>query len=61
MRKELFEKLLESVKQAKAIEKTELKPSRMFMVNPGRNIVKTRSKRRSSGSRVGRCDLAEDE
>ena len=44
MRKELFEELLESVKQAKAIGKGGLKPSRTFKVNPRSDIVKTRSK-----------------
>ena len=44
MRKELFEELLESVKQAKAIGKGKLKPSRTFKVNPRSDIVMTRSK-----------------
>ena len=44
MRKELFEELLESVKQAKAIEKGELKPARTFKVNVRRDIVKVRGK-----------------
>ena len=44
MKKELFEELLESVKQAKAIEKGELKPAREFHVNPKTNLIKVRSK-----------------
>ena len=44
MKKELFEELLESVKQAKAIERGELKPSRMFHVDPKNTVVKTRGK-----------------
>lgn len=43
MKKELFEELLESVKQAKGIEKGELKPSRIFRVNPKTDLVKVRS------------------
>ncbi len=44
MKKELFEELLESVKQAKAIELGELKPSRVFHVDPKNTVVKTRGK-----------------
>lgn len=44
MKKELFEELLESVKQAKAIEKGELKPARTFRINPKTDIVKVRGK-----------------
>ncbi len=44
MKKELFEELLESVKQAKAIEKGELKPARAFRVNPKTDLVKVRGK-----------------
>ena len=44
MRKELFEELLESVKQAKAIEKGELNPARTFKVNVRSDIVKVRGK-----------------
>ena len=39
MKKELFEELLESVKQAKAIERGELKPSRTFKLDPQNDIV----------------------
>ena len=44
MRKELFEELLESVKQAKAIQRGEMKPSRVFKVDPKNTVVKTRGK-----------------
>ena len=44
MRKELFAELLASVKQAKAIEKGELKPARTYKVNPRSDIVKVRGK-----------------
>jgi putative transcriptional regulator len=44
MRKELFEELLESVKQAKAIEKGELKPARTVKFNPKNHVVKVRGK-----------------
>ncbi len=42
MRKELFEELLESVKQAKAIQRGELKPSRVFKFNAKNDVVKVR-------------------
>ncbi|HEY3857956.1 MAG TPA: hypothetical protein VGO67_26515 [Verrucomicrobiae bacterium] len=38
MKKELFIELLESVKQAKALERGELKPAREFHVNPRTDI-----------------------
>ena len=44
MRKELFEELLESVKQAKAIEKGELQPARTFKFSPKNDVVKVRNK-----------------
>jgi len=44
MRKELFEELLESVKQAKAIERGEMKPGRVFHVDSKNAVVKTRGK-----------------
>jgi len=44
MKKELFEELLASVKQAKATERGEIKPSRMFHVDPKNSVVKTRGK-----------------
>jgi len=44
MKKELFEGLLESVKQAKAIEKSELKAARVVRVNAKADIVRVRGK-----------------
>jgi putative transcriptional regulator len=44
MRKALFEELLESVKQAKAIERGEMKPSRTFKFDPKNDVVKARGK-----------------
>lgn len=44
MKEELFEELLASVKQAKAIEKGELKPAREFRVNSKQDIIKVRSR-----------------
>ena len=50
MKKELFDELLESVKQAKAIEKGELKPARTFKIKSKNDVVKVRSKLRLSQS-----------
>jgi putative transcriptional regulator len=44
MRKELFNELLESLQQAKAIERGELKPARTFKFDPKNDIVKVRGK-----------------
>ena len=44
MKKELFEELLESVKQAKAIDRGEMKPARTFKLDPQIDIVKARGK-----------------
>jgi putative transcriptional regulator len=44
MKKELFEELLESVNQAKAIERGQMKPSRVFRVDPQSSIVRVRGK-----------------
>jgi putative transcriptional regulator len=44
MKKELFEELLESVKQAVAIERGEMKPSRVFSVHPRNEVAATRAK-----------------
>ena len=44
MKKELFDELLESVKQAKAIEKGELKASRVVRVNAKTDIGRVRGK-----------------
>jgi putative transcriptional regulator len=44
MRKELFEELLESVKQAAAIERGDMKPSRVFVVNKANEVTNVRAK-----------------
>ena len=44
MTKQLFEELLQSVKQAKAIEKGELKAARVVKVNAKADIVRVRGK-----------------
>lgn len=44
MKKELFKELLESVKQAKAIERGHMKPSRVFNVKPQTPVCRVRSK-----------------
>lgn len=44
MKKELFEELLESVKQAKAIERGQMKPSRVFNVTPQTPVGRVRGK-----------------
>ena len=44
MKKELFEELLESVKQAQAIEKGDLKPARTFKFDAKNDVVKVRGK-----------------
>lgn len=51
MKKELFAELLESVMQARAIEKGQLKPARVFEMNPKTDIVKVRGKLGMSQSR----------
>jgi len=40
------------VKQAKAIEKGELKPSRVFRVNPQTEVVRVRSKLGLLGGKI---------
>ena len=42
MKKQLFEELLESVKQARAIELGEAKPSRVFVVKRGTEVARVR-------------------
>jgi putative transcriptional regulator len=44
MRKELFNELLESVKQAAAIERGDAKPSRTFVVNKKNEVARARAK-----------------
>ncbi len=51
MRKKLFDELLESVKQAAAIERGQLKPSRMFVVNKKNEVTRARARLGLSQSR----------
>ena len=44
MKKELFNELLQSVKEAAAIERGELKPSRPFEVRTANDVVRVRGK-----------------
>ena len=44
MKKELFAELLQSVKEAVAIERGEMKPSRVFKVEPGDEVSAVRRK-----------------
>jgi len=51
MRKKLFDELLESVKQATAIERGKLKPSRVFVVNKKNEVARVRARLGLSQSR----------
>ncbi len=44
MKKELFEELKQSLRQADLIKRGQLKPGRVFRVNPKSNIVRVRGK-----------------
>ena len=44
MKKELFEELLQSVKEAAAIERGEAKPSRKFEVKTANGVLRVRNK-----------------
>ena len=44
MKKELFEELLQSVKEAAAIERGRTKPSRTFEVKTGNDVVRVRTR-----------------
>jgi putative transcriptional regulator len=44
MKKELFDELLQSVKEAAAIERGIAKPSRTFLVKTANDVVRVRSK-----------------
>ena len=44
MKKELFEELKQSLKEAGEIKRGELKPSRTFKINPKNDIVRVRGK-----------------
>jgi len=51
MRKELFNELLKSVKQAAAIERGDAKPSRTFVINKKNEVARARAKLGLSQSR----------
>ena len=51
MRKKLFDELLESVKQATAIERGKLMPSRVFVVNKKNEVARVRARLGLSQSR----------
>jgi len=44
MKKELFEELKQSLREANLIKRGQLKPARVFHVNPESNIVRVRGK-----------------
>jgi len=44
MKKELFEELKQSLREANLIKRGQLKPSRVFHVNPESNVVRVRGK-----------------
>jgi putative transcriptional regulator len=44
MKKELFDELLQSVKQAAAIERGDAKPSRTFVVNKTNDVARARAR-----------------
>ena len=44
MKKELFEELRQSLREANMIKRGQLKPGRVFHVNPESNIVRVRGK-----------------
>lgn len=44
MKKELFDELLQSVKEAAAIERGKAKPSRAFKVKTGNDVVRVRNR-----------------
>ncbi len=51
MKKELFEELKQSLREANLIKRGQLKPGRVFRANPESNIVRVRSKLGLSQSR----------
>ena len=44
MKKEFFEELKQSLREANLIKRGQLKPSRVFHVNPASNVVRVRGK-----------------
>ena len=55
VKKELFDELLESVKQAAAIERGAMKPSRVFVVNKKNDVTNVRAKLGLSQNKLQRC------
>lgn len=51
MKKELFEQLTQSLREAGKIRRGEMKPSRAFKIDPKNDIVKVRGKLRLSQSK----------
>jgi putative transcriptional regulator len=61
MRKELFDELLQSVKEAAAIERGKAKPSRTFEVKTANDIVRVRHKLGLSQNKFARLlGISED-
>lgn len=54
MKKELFDELLQSVKEAAAIERGEAKPSRKFEVKTANDVLRVRNKLGVSQTRFAR-------
>jgi putative transcriptional regulator len=53
MKKELIEELKQSLREANLIKRGQLKPGRVFQVNPESNIVRVRGKLGLSQSKFG--------
>ena len=61
MKKELFDELLQSVKEAAAIERGEAKPSRKFEVKTANDVIRVRNKLGVSQTRFARLlGISED-
>ena len=61
MKKELFDELLQSVKEAAAIERGEARPSRRFEVKTANDVIRVRNKLGVSQTRFARLlGISED-
>ena len=61
MKKELFEELLQSVKEATAIERGDARPSRKFEVKTANDVIRVRNKLGVSQTRFARLlGISED-
>jgi len=61
MKKELFDELLQSVKEAAAIERGQLKPARTFEVRTANDVVRVRGKLGLSQTKFARLPgISED-